>query len=133
MRNKNLAKFKKLLEAKEQELSQGFRTRNQIAIQRTAEMEEEAQLLVEQDLAVQNRNMAAELLRQIWAAVDRIADGSYGICLSCGADIQPRRLEAVPWASYCTQCQESLDLQQNDRAVQRWEFSGAQSPGERAA
>jgi DnaK suppressor protein len=108
-----------LLEIREQELSKGFRTRNHITLQKTPEMEEEAQMVVEQDLAVQNRNVAADLLRQIWAALDRITDGSYGTCLSCGVEIQPQRLEAVPWASYCTECQETVDLQQRESASRR--------------
>ena len=117
MKKAEFAKYKELLERKQQELSKGFRTRNQIALQRSPEFEEEAQMVVEQDLAVQNRNLAAELLRQIWAALDRIDDGSYGSCLACGAEIQPERLEAVPWASYCTRCQETLDLQQRQKAA----------------
>jgi len=134
MPNKKLAKYRELLEAKQQELSKGFRTRNQIALQRTPEMEEEAQMVVEQDLAVQNRNLAADLLRQISAALDRIDDGSYGTCLSCGAEIQPQRLEAVPWASHCTRCQETLDLKKGKSAAQRREYVEVESSaGERAA
>jgi DnaK suppressor protein len=121
MRNKRLARYKELLEAKQQELSKGFRTRNHIALARAPEMEEGAQMLVEQDLAVQSRDLAAALLRQIWAALDRIDDGSFGTCQSCGTEIHPRRLDAVPWASFCTHCQETLDQQQKEVAAQRRE------------
>jgi len=112
MKRAELAKYKELLEARQQELSQGFRTRSLISLPKTPEPEEEAQMTAEQDLAVQNRNQAAEVLRQVWAALDRIDDGSYGTCLSCDAEIQPQRLEAVPWAPYCIQCQAILDGQQ---------------------
>ena len=134
MSSKRLARYKELLEAKEQELSRGFRTRNQIALPKTPEFEEEAQLALEQDLAVQDRNLAAALLRQIRTALDRIDDGTYGSCLSCGVEIQPRRLEAVPWASYCTRCQEALDLKQAGITAQQREFAEAEpSREERAA
>jgi hypothetical protein len=76
MQGEKWAKQKELLEAKEQELSKGFRARNQITLPKTPEMEEEAQMVVEQGLAVQSRNVAAELLRLIWAALDRITDGT---------------------------------------------------------
>ena len=38
------------------------------------------------------------------AALRRIEDGSYGICSTCGADILPERLEAVPYAVLCRKC-----------------------------
>jgi DnaK suppressor protein len=33
-------------------------------------------------------------------------DSEFGHCVSCGNDIKPARLEAVPWAKYCLNCQE---------------------------
>jgi RNA polymerase-binding transcription factor DksA len=127
MQGEKWAKQKELLEAKEQELSKGFRVRNQITLPKTPEMEETAQMVVEQDLAVQNRSLAADLLCQIWAALDRITDGSYGTCQLCGAEIQPHRLEVVPWAAYCTPCQEALDQRRAEIAAQPRESVGAKA------
>ena len=45
-------------------------------------------------------------LRQIDAALDRLATGDFGVCADCGEPISPRRLDAIPWAAYCIQCQE---------------------------
>jgi len=54
-----------------------------------------------------NRNAAnAEQLRQIKEALQRINDGTYGVCADCEKPISPKRLQAVPWAKYCVQCQE---------------------------
>ena len=39
-------------------------------------------------------------------ALERIKDDSYGICVHCGESIQPKRLDAVPWAPYCVRCQD---------------------------
>ena len=33
-------------------------------------------------------------------------DEGYGVCINCGQEIQPRRLEAVPWTCYCITCQD---------------------------
>jgi DnaK suppressor protein len=33
-------------------------------------------------------------------------DGAYGTCTNCGTEIGPKRLEAVPWTSFCIDCQE---------------------------
>ena len=44
------------------------------------------------------------LLADIDAALRRIEEGTYGICVNCGAQIAPERLEAVPWATLCIEC-----------------------------
>lgn len=45
-------------------------------------------------------------LQDIDDALERLANGSYGVCLDCGVDIPAVRLEAVPTAKYCVDCQE---------------------------
>jgi DnaK suppressor protein len=45
------------------------------------------------------------ILQMIQEALDRIDDDSYGVCANCENPIQPKRLEAVPWARHCIQCQ----------------------------
>jgi DnaK suppressor protein len=47
-------------------------------------------------------------------ALQRIGNGSFGVCEACGDDIQIRRLEALPWTRYCLKCQEGVE--QNRRA-----------------
>jgi len=44
------------------------------------------------------------LLQAIDAALQRIEDGTYGICQSCGEPIAPERLEALPWTTRCIDC-----------------------------
>lgn len=39
-------------------------------------------------------------------ALVRIEDDEYGLCVNCEEDINPKRLNAVPWAKYCLSCQE---------------------------
>jgi len=46
----------------------------------------------------------AKLLRAIEAAIERIDQGAYGVCTSCGEDISFARLNAVPWTSVCIDC-----------------------------
>jgi DnaK suppressor protein len=49
------------------------------------------------------------VLRLIEAALKRIANGSFGVCVACGDDIQSRRLEALPWTQFCIRCQGELE------------------------
>lgn len=46
------------------------------------------------------------LLLQIEEALSRMNAGSYGRCINCGNSIHPLRLQAVPWARFCIDCQE---------------------------
>jgi len=56
-----------------------------------------------------NRNtIDMKLLREVSDALQRIAQGSYGVCLECEEPISVKRLEAVPWARYCVSCQERI-------------------------
>jgi DnaK suppressor protein len=46
------------------------------------------------------------LLMAIEEAFNRMKDGSYGACTNCGNVIGEKRLQAVPWTSFCIDCQE---------------------------
>jgi DnaK suppressor protein len=39
----------------------------------------------------------------------RIADGTYGACRQCEEEIGHKRLNAIPWATFCIRCQELAD------------------------
>jgi DnaK suppressor protein len=43
-------------------------------------------------------------LAMIDAALARIEAGEYGVCIDCGTDIDPKRLEVLPFALLCTEC-----------------------------
>jgi len=43
-------------------------------------------------------------LRQIDAALARVAEGEYGFCVKCGAEIGTQRLEALPATPFCVTC-----------------------------
>lgn len=49
------------------------------------------------------------LLHQVNAALARIAEGTYGTCVNCGKEIAPRRLEALPYATLCIECQAKAE------------------------
>jgi DnaK suppressor protein len=44
------------------------------------------------------------VLDQIEGAIERIDDGSYGRCETCGVKIPKSRLEAIPYAAQCVRC-----------------------------
>jgi RNA polymerase-binding protein DksA len=61
----------------------------------------------QRDLALRDR--AIQHLAQIDAAIARLDDGTFGRCARCGRDIAPARLEALPWAVHCIECQTAID------------------------
>lgn len=62
----------------------------------------------ERDLALYEKNHY--LLGQINAALERLDAGTYGICESCGKQIHPARLEALPYATLCISCQMKQEV-----------------------
>ena len=46
---------------------------------------------------------------QISAALNRLDAGTYGRCTRCGSTIAPARLEVVPYAAACIECQSHAD------------------------
>ena len=57
----------------------------------------------QRDLALRDHN--AQQLATVEAALRRVDDGSYGTCVRCGNPVAPGRLEALPWAAHCIDCQ----------------------------
>lgn len=51
------------------------------------------------------------LLMAVDEALARVREGTYGLCVSCGGAVQPKRLEALPWARHCLSCQEQEEKQ----------------------
>ena len=52
-------------------------------------------------------------VRMTEAALARIQQGSFGVCVFCGDDINPRRLDALPWTQYCLRCQQGFEQEHN--------------------
>jgi DnaK suppressor protein len=114
MTKTELNKFKQILEAKQAELAQVLRNRDGITIEKSPDALDEVQNAAERELAIRNLDRESNLLRNVRAALARIDDGTFGICMHCEEDISPKRLNAVPWAPYCIQCQEIADRSQEE-------------------
>ena len=70
----------------------------------SADSEEQATDLENQDALEGIENSEIQEIRQIEEALKRIAEGTYGVCTRCGADIDPKRLKALPIATRCISC-----------------------------
>jgi DnaK suppressor protein len=109
--------FRDVLERKEAELVRVVRTRNDIAIEKSADQMDEIQYASERDMAIRSVDRECILLRDVKAALRRIHDGGFGTCIECESAISPKRLAAVPWASRCIQCQDAADRDGQERTA----------------
>ncbi len=113
MEKKKLEAFKKRLELRRQDLRRTV-NRNQ-ADGRSAD-EDTAQDIADRaassytkEFLFSQSNNERHLLQMVESALARIREGSFGECIHCGKEINPKRLEAVPWARHCIECQEKLE------------------------
>ena len=70
--------------------------------------EDQAQHSLEEAISMRLNGLEFSQLKQIQEALDRLQLGDFGTCLACDERIPPKRLQAVPWARYCVECQERI-------------------------
>jgi DnaK suppressor protein len=100
---------KQLLESKLKEIANPLRRRDSIEVHRNADLADATQQAIEREIACRNLDRNALLARDVRAALDRLADGSYGFCIECDGPIPEKRIAAVPWTALCLSCQEKRE------------------------
>jgi RNA polymerase-binding transcription factor len=103
--------YAEILEAKERELIRGLHNREGLAAEAEPDFFDEIQKAADRALIIDTLDRSSARLREVRAALMRIADGSYGECVRCGENIAPKRLAAVPWVALCLPCQQEYDLE----------------------
>ena len=106
MKNIELDEFRKTLNMRQTELSEGRHNREALAIETSADELDRIQQAQDRDFAMGAIDRDSLRLREIRAALERINSGSFGICLNCEEEIAAKRLTAVPWTALCIVCQE---------------------------
>lgn len=111
MSNSEINSFRRLLVAKRDYLLGTSSSREEIAIQTSADEIERLQHQLSREVAIRTLDNTSRVLKSIQAALDRMEDETYGVCLNCENPISEKRLKAIPWASYCATCQGAIDLE----------------------
>ncbi|MEW5874523.1 MAG: TraR/DksA C4-type zinc finger protein [Candidatus Zixiibacteriota bacterium] len=126
MNKRELKKFEELLLARRAEIINEIgairkSVRSGTATEAAGDLSTHAYHMADQGTDTEEReksfyfaSKSGRFLYHIDEALRRIADGTYGKCVSCGEDISPARLEAVPHARFCIKCKEK-DEQQKAR------------------
>lgn len=101
--------FRERLEQKAAEVGNILRDRKGIAVERMSDIFDERALAADRERGARALESSTNLLRQVQAALQRMRDGTYGLCVGCEKEISSKRLRAVPWAARCVHCQEMED------------------------
>ena len=117
MNKKKLAKFKKILleerevlEKQYHDLEEGNLHASQSDFSGEMPFEEEyaasgtTTFERERDLSLSEN--VKDILKRVNEALDRIEDGSFGMCEMCGLPIPEERLQALPYANLCITCKQ---------------------------
>jgi len=114
MTQAEIKKYKDILETRQAELVEVLRNRDAITIEKSPDALDEVQNAAERELAIRNLDRESNLLRNVRAALRRIDEGEFGVCVHCEEEISPKRINAVPWTPYCIACQEAADKAQEE-------------------
>jgi DnaK suppressor protein len=113
MDKKRLEYYKKKLQAKRDELMHNIaRTEEEGRAadeDTTVDLADKAANSYTKEFLFGQTNTERNLLNLIEQALKRIKNGSFGSCANCEDEMQQKRLEAVPWAAYCIDCQEKQE------------------------
>ena len=70
---------------------------------------EAAELDADESTALELAGRESDLVEEVDAALQRIDEGTYGICERCGKPISEERLKALPTARYHVECQAAIE------------------------
>jgi len=61
------------------------------------------------EMSFATRERLVERVNRLLAALDRLNDGEYGVCVECAEGISPARLHALPEVQTCVRCQDRIE------------------------
>jgi DnaK suppressor protein len=123
MRKRDLNSFRKLLNGRLEELlAEAEKTKHTVKSneETPADPMDQAFDNVERDFLLRLRDRESRLIAKIREALERIENGTFGICAECGEQISVKRLRARPMTTLCIECkheQEALEKREELEAV----------------
>jgi len=115
MKKKDLEYFKALLsERLEELLSQADNTVSGMTAQKEnfPDPTDRASLEADRNFMLRIRDREHKLIKKIKKALDRIENGTFGVCDTCGEEISIKRLKARPVTTQCIDCKTKEEAQE---------------------
>lgn len=121
MKPTEIAHLRGVLEVRRAELEDLFLKREPTAFAIGADMLDQIQHAQETETSLGILQAESNCLSEVRDALRRIYFKTYGMCTECDEEISPKRFAAVPWASKCVACAESMD---RNRPAASYDFEG---------
>ena len=102
-----LRRFRKSLEGFRPDLANG--DRQALLVESSPDEMDRIQRFSERESAMNHLERNSKRLREVKAALQRMDQGTFGVCAGCEDRIGLKRLMAVPWVSTCLACQEAVE------------------------
>ena len=113
MKKKELAVYKKTLVARRNEivrkLSEFRNESKEVETDIAQDVADKAESSYTKEFLLSLSDAERDLLFQMDAALRRIDRGEFGNCQMCQKEISKKRLNALPWTSFCIDCQEKVE------------------------
>jgi len=118
MNEKQLKHFKELLNSRLDELlGQADATVNKMTDSKESfpDPTDRASMEAERNFTLRIRDRERKLIGKIKEALERVEDGTFGLCESCGQEIGIKRLEARPVTTLCIDCKTKQEASEKAR------------------
>jgi DnaK suppressor protein len=105
-----MRKRQEILKEIEGSLGQSLIEDKQRRLESARDVGDQALMDLDRELGISLMEMRNRRRQAIDEALTRLTEGTYGICAECGVEISERRLDAVPFAKLCVECQSKEEL-----------------------
>ncbi len=105
-----LGKRQEIIKEIEESLGQSLTEDQQRRLESARDVGDQALMDLERELGISLMEMRNRRRQSIDEALTRLHEGTYGICAECGVEISEKRLQAVPFAKLCVECQSRAEL-----------------------
>ena len=105
-----LSKRQEIMREIEGNLGQSLTEDQQRRLESARDVGDQALMDLDRELGISLMEMRNRKRQAIDEALTRLSEGTYGICAECGIEVSEKRLEAVPFAKLCVQCQSRQEL-----------------------
>ena len=113
MDQKKMKAFRERLLLKKQEILEAYRKNKSYGMEAdgeaTQDIADKASNSYTKEFLFSLSNAERDLIQQVDDALARLENRRFGVCASCSDEMNPKRLEAVPWARFCLSCQEKQE------------------------
>jgi len=105
-----IGKRQEIIKEIEESLGQSLTEDQQRRLESARDVGDQALMDLERELGISLMEMRNRRRQSIDEALTRLHEGTYGICAECGVEVSEKRLQAVPFAKLCVECQSRAEL-----------------------